>query len=283
MEEEFRKRTRERARKSALFKDISKLAAEAADEDLTLNWRERFVAMIDQSGLETTPQKVLSYAAITGMVMGFLLGVISLNLVVGLCAALCGAALPLLYVRMKWHARLSKLLDQLPPAFELMSRVIRAGQTLPQALQAVADEFDPPIAVEFAYCYEQQNLGLAPEIALRDLARRTGLLEVKIFVLGVLVQQQTGGNLVELLDNLSKVVRERSLMKGKINALTAEGRLQAWILLALPPALFVMLWLLNPSYTQLFFARPGSFLLVGTFVLEFLWALWIRKIVHFDF
>ena len=83
-----------------------------------------------------------------------------------------------------------------------MGRVIRAGQTMSQALQAVADEFPPPIAGEFAYCYEQQNLGLSPETALRDLARRTGLMELKIFVLALLVQQQTGGNLAELLDKL---------------------------------------------------------------------------------
>ena len=105
-----------------------------------------------------------------------------------------------------------------------MGRVVRAGQTISQALQAVADEFPPPIAAEFAYCYEQQNLGLSPESALRDLARRTGLLEIKIFVLALLVQQQTGGNLAELLDKLSGIIRERFRIRGQIKTLTAEGR-----------------------------------------------------------
>src|SRR5262249_57164429 len=122
----------------------------------------------------------------------------------------------------------------LPDAFDLMARVIRAGQTMSQAIQSVADEFDQPLAGEFAYCYEQQNLGLSPEVALRDLARRTGLVEVKIFVLAMLVQQQTGGNLAELLDKLSGVVRERFRVPGKIKALTAEGRMQATVLLVLP-------------------------------------------------
>ena len=138
------------------------------------------------------------------------------------------------YVQLKRKARLEKLLSQLPDAFDLMARVIRAGQTMSQALQAVADEFDQPIAAEFAYCYEQQNLGLPPEVAFRDLARRTGLLEIKIFVLALLVQQQTGGNLAELLDKLADVVRERFRIRGKIKALTAEGRMQALVLLVLP-------------------------------------------------
>ena len=100
-------------------------------------------------------------------------------------------------------ARIEKLRSQLPEAFDLMARVVRAGQTLGQALLAVADEFPQPISVEFAFCYEQQNLGLPPEVAFRDLARRTGILELKIFVLAVLVQQQTGGNLAELLIKLA--------------------------------------------------------------------------------
>ena len=111
--------------------------------------------------------------------------------------------MPLFYVQFKRKARLEKLRSQLPDAFDLMGRVIRAGQTMSQALLAVADEFAQPIAGEFAYCYEQQNLGLPPETAFRDLSRRTGLIEIKIFVLALLVQQQTGGNLAELLDKLS--------------------------------------------------------------------------------
>jgi tight adherence protein B len=112
-------------------------------------------------------------------------------------------------VHLKRKARLEKLLSQLPDAFDLMGRVVRAGQTLSQGFQAVADEFAQPIAGEFSYCYEQQNLGLPPDVALRDLSRRTGQLELKIFVTAVLVQQQTGGSLAEMLDKLAGVIRQR--------------------------------------------------------------------------
>ena len=162
-----------------------------------------------------------------------------------------------------------------------MSRVVRAGQTMSQALQAVADEFAQPVAAEFAYCYEQQNLGLSAEAALRDLARRTGLLEVKIFVLAILVQQQTGGNLAEMLDKLAVVIRERARIRGKIKTLTAEGRLQAIVLLALPVFLLVVLMILNPTYTGVLLEHTN--LLIAVLVSEVLGALWIRKIVNFDF
>jgi tight adherence protein B len=182
---------------------------------------------------------------------------------------------------MKQRARLNKMLAQLPDAFDLMARVIRAGQTMSQALQAVADEFEPPLAGEFAYCYEQQNMGLAPEFALRDLARRTGLLEIKIFVLALLVQQQTGGNLAEVLEKLATVVRERFRMRGKIKALTAEGRLQAIVLLGLIPVMFMAILILNRNYGQILLDRP--MLLAGMGVSEAVGLLWIRRIINFDF
>src|SRR5581483_9587970 len=109
---------------------------------------------------------------------------------------------------------------------------------------------------EFALCYEQQNLGLTTEAALRDLSRRTGLLEVKIFVLALLVQQQTGGNLAELLDKLSTVIRDRFRIRGQIRTLTAEGRIQAAVLLVLPLLMFTFILLFNREYANILLSRP---------------------------
>jgi tight adherence protein B len=176
---------------------------------------------------------------------------------------------------------MNRLLTQLPDAFDLKSRCIRAGQTMSQALQAVTDEFDAPISAEFSLAFEQMNLGLPPEVAMRDLARRTGLLELKVFVLAMLIQTQTGGNLAEMLDKLSAIIRERSKIKGKLSALTAEGRLQAIILLALPPGLFLILLAINRPYAEVLLAHP--ILLVAIGVMELMGALWIRRIVNFDF
>jgi tight adherence protein B len=282
MDEELRKRQRERARKSTLFKNLgSLLPEEAAEGEVRLTLRQRFEAMIEQSGLELSPQRLLTFMAGSALAVGFLVALLRQSLLFGALAGVVGAAVPYLYVSLKRKWRLAKLMSQLPDTFGLMARVIRAGQTMSQALQGVADEFDAPVATEFAYCYEQQNLGLSPDLALRDLARRTGLLEIKIFVLAVLVQQQTGGNLAELLDKLATVIRERFRLKGKITTLTAEGRMQALVLLAMPPALFLMILVLNRSYGQILLDNPA--LLLGTVLAEVFGALWIRKIVNFDY
>jgi tight adherence protein B len=281
VDEEFRKRQRDRALKSALFKNLGQLAAEAAEEEGQRTWRQRFEGLIEQSGLELTPRRLVFLMTGLGLALGLLAGLLRQSLLIGAAAVPVGAVLPLLYVALKRKARMEKMMAQLPDAFDLMARVIRAGQTMSQAMQAVADEFDRPLAAEFAYCYEQQNLGLPPEAALRDLSRRTGLLEVKIFVLALLVQQQTGGPLAELLDKLATVIRERYRLRGKIRALTAEGRMQALVLLSLPPLLLLAILLINRNYGTVLFNHPA--LLVGTFVFEALGALWIRKIVNFDF
>jgi tight adherence protein B len=281
---EFRGERRRRAKESPLFKNLgaATLSAEGPAEE-RLNTRQWFELILEQAGLTLTPQRLWLFMAGGGLLCAAVVCLIQPQFFVAFAAvaAAAGASVPLLYVLLKRAGRQNKMMSQLPDAFDLMARVIRAGQTMSQALQAVGDEFDPPLAGEFAYCFEQQNLGLPPELALRDLARRTGLLEVKIFVLAVLVQQQTGGNLAELLDKLAVVIRERFKVRGKVRALTAEGRIQAAVLLALPPVMFLIILFLNRGYAQLLLDHP--LLLVGILVTESLGALWIRKIVNFDF
>jgi tight adherence protein B len=275
-------RQRQEVRKSALFKNLAPGTEAVSDADLEekTTFAQRFVAMIEQSGLNLTPQRLLLISLAVGGLLGGLVALVYDALLGGVVGLVAGAA-PIGFVYWKRAARLDKLMSQLPDTFDLMARVIRAGQTMTQALQAVADEFDPPAGTEFALCFEQQNLGLPPELALRELARRTGLLELKIFVLAMLVQQQTGGNLAELLDKLAAVIRDRFRIRGKIRVLTAEGRMQAAVLLALPPLLLVAILFLNRNYGNILLDHPA--LLVGMFVSEVLGALWIRKIIHFDF
>ena len=282
VDDEFRSRQRERAKKSLMLKDLRDVLAETGDlDDQTPNLRHRFEAMVEQSGLDLTPERLQATALLLGLGMGAASGLLRQSVVIGVLGALIGAALPLFYVQFKRKSRLEKLRTQLPDAFDLMGRVIRAGQTMSQALLAVADEFPLPIAGEFSYCYEQQNLGLPAETAFRDLSRRNGLIELKIFVMALLVQQQTGGNLAELLDKLSDVIRDRFRIRGQISALTAEGRLQGVVLLALPPAMFVIMMFMNREYASVLLHHPS--LVVATLVSEVIGGLWIRQIVNFDF
>jgi tight adherence protein B len=281
LDDEFRQRQRDRIRHSALFKNLGQLSAEAAEEDPEETLHHRFVSMIEQSDLNITPRRLLVLMAAVGLGAGALVLLLSRSLLQGAVVATVAAMVPFCYVLWKRNARMNEMMKQLPDAFDLMARVIRAGQTMPQAIQAVADEFHKPLATEFTYCFEQQNLGLSPELALRDLGRRTGLLEIKIFVLALLVQQQSGGNLSELLEKLAMIIRDRFRIKGKIKALTAEGRMQALILLLLPIVVLGFISLVNRNYAQMLFDHP--MLLLGMCFTEALGALWIRSIVNFDF
>ena len=282
VDDEFRLRRREKAQKSLLFKDLETLNVEASEEVARdTSWRQRLDLMIEQAEMDVSPNRLLMIMFAAGLFVGALGTMIGQSLWVGGLVGLLGAYIPLGYVRRKRNVRLKKLMSQLADAFELMARCVRAGQTMSQALQAVADEFDPPISDEFSFCYEQMNLGLSPELAMRDLARRTGLLEIKVFVLAMLIQTQTGGNLAEMLDKLSAIIRERFKIAGKILALTGEGRMQALVLLALPPLLLVVVMMCNRTYVEIFFTRPS--ILITMFVFEVIGAIWIRKIVNFDY
>lgn len=280
LNEEFRSKKREEIRNSPLFRDLGRVSEEAvSDEAMTV--RQRFRVMIDQSGVTVTPDRLIAIAAGVGLAAGSLAGLIRQNLGVAVLVGLVAGGIPIFYVFRKRKARLKKMLQQLPDVFDLMARVIRAGQTTEQAVQAVADEFAPPIAAEFAYCAEQQNLGLSPDIAFRDLARRTGLLEIKIFVLALLVQKQTGGNLAEIMDKLAGVVRERFRIGGKIAALTGEGRMQALVLLVLPFGIMGIMMLMSRPYAD---SLMKNLWLIGVMlVMEGIGAVWARKVVNFDY
>jgi len=279
---ELRTRQRERARGSLDYKELYELAAEGiGDASVRATPRERFVRFVDQSGLLIRPGHLV------GLCFGmFLLPAVAVRVLAGswslaAIAAVIGGVLPLLYVAGVRASRLAKLLGQLPDAFDLMSRTMRAGQTVSQAMQAVADEFSPPIADEFGYCYDQQNLGLSPEAALRDLARRTGLLELKIFVLAVTVHRQAGGNLADLLEKLATVIRDRARIRGAIKALTAEGRMQAVILMALPVFMLCAMLVLNRPYAMVLFQYPV--MLAAVFASMTVGGIFMHRIVSFDF
>ncbi len=268
--------------KNKLFRDLSQVAPDVLAGDMPKQgWVHRMEAMLEQSGLYVSFQQLVMFGVICSAVCGTAVGMLYGNLLIGMAAALAGFYLPVAYVRSRWAAKMYKLRQQLPDAFELMARVVRAGQTMPQAILAVSQEFEPPLAAEFSMCYEQQNLGLSFEATMRKLADRTGLLEIKILVMALLVQQETGGNLAQVLDNLADVVRNRLQVRDKVKVLTAEGRMQAIVLLSLPFAALAIMYAFNREYAMILLNSPK--LLSGMVVSMCLGALWIRKIINIDF
>ena len=191
-----------------------------------------------------------------------------------------GASLPFLYVWWVRRARLKSFAAQLPEALDLMGQALRAGQSLPAGIQLVSTQMQDPIAPEFARAYEQQNLGVPMEESLRGMTDRIPNLDLKFFVTSVVLQRQTGGDLAEILDKISKLIRERFQIWGQIQALTGEGRLSGIVLLALPPALFGAMLKLNYDYVMMLFNEPlGQKMLVFGIVMQILGAAAIKKII----
>lgn len=191
------------------------------------------------------------------------------------------AILPIIWLLMRRKRRLRKFAAQLPEALELIARALRAGHSLAAGMNLVATETSAPIAVEFSRTFEEQNLGIPLEEALESLTKRVPNLDLKFFSTAIILQRQTGGDLAEILDKIGHLIRERFQIWGQVQALTGEGRLSGIVLLALPPALFAVVYRMNPDYLMLLFTDElGKKMLVAGVVMQLLGALAIRKIVN---
>lgn len=213
------------------------------------------------------------------------------GLVVGLVLRVHFGLLPLLAILMglvptAWllfrrKRRLKAFAVQLPDALDLLSRALRAGQSLGAGFSMVSSEMGPPLGKEFQRVFEEQNLGIPTEQSLRDLAERVPNLDLSFFATAVILQRQTGGDLAEILDKIGGLIRERFQIWGQVQALTGEGRLSGIVLMALPVALFFAVYYLNTPYVMILFTDPmGKVMLTVAVVLQILGALVIRKIVN---
>jgi tight adherence protein B len=283
LEAELRNQMREHARRVTQQNELNSIDISAGSHKhfSILELIKSFNKMITQAGLKTDPQLIgfigLTGGAVVGLGLYFLLG----SALLGVVAILAGAIMPIIYIFSKRKQRMNQLSEQLPDALELMARVLRSGQTITQAMNGVADEFSDPVGTEFGFCYEQQNLGLSLDVAMKNMVERTGLIEIKILVMGVNIQRQAGGNLAELLDNLSEVMRQRQNLKGTVKTLTAEGRMQAAVLLGLPFFIWICMLFVNRPYALKLLEHPP--LIYGTLALMGIGTVWIRKIVNIEY
>ena len=199
-----------------------------------------------------------------------------LSVLIGLIVA----PLPFLYVRWKRNKRMDTFGRQLPAAMDLMGQALRAGQSLPSAIQLVGEQVADPLGPAFHHAFEQQNLGVAISDTLRDMTERIPNLDLQFFATAVILQRQTGGDLAEILEKISHLTRERYQIKGQIQALTGEGRMSGIVLLGLPPTLFMVMLRINYDYITALFVHPvGQMMLAGAIVMQFIGAFAIKKII----
>jgi tight adherence protein B len=238
-------------------------------------------AMLAQGGLNLRAGNFLGICALSGVMAGFAAYVLSSRAEVGWVAVLVGAILPYAYASIRRNQRFEKFEELFPEAIDTLARAVRAGHAFTTALELITDEISEPIAGEFRQLYEEQKFGMPVRDALMNLTERVPLVDVKFFVTAVMLQRETGGNLAEILDNLSYVIRERFKIQRQVRVYTAQGRLTMALLMGMPPIIVAVMLILNPSFIHPLFADPiGHALVVGGITLQTVGYFVIRKIIR---
>lgn len=236
--------------------------------------------LFEQAGVKMDPAKFWGITILAAVVpMGGLM-MVNTPIVFAIFAGALGALMPFIVVMQIRKRRLNKFGAQLCEAMELVARALRAGHSLAAGMHVVAEEMPDPIASEFGRVWEEQNLGISLEQAMRNLAARVPNLDLKFFVTAVVIQRQTGGDLAEILDKIGYIIRERFKIIGLVKALTGEGRLSGVVLIALPFICFVFLLQSNYGYVSQLWTEPlGRQMTAFALVSIVIGAFAIRKIV----
>ena len=191
---------------------------------------------------------------------------------------------PYFYLLQKRNRRIRHFAERLPAAIDLMSRGLRAGQALPATIETVAQESEDPLRSEFRRAADEQNFGLPFRESMLNLSRRVPVPDLQFLITAILVQKETGGNLAQILDKASYVIRERVRVAGQLRIRTAQGRFTGWLLVGLPFAIFFGMNLLHPGYGRVLFDTPfGQKMLTYAAIMMAIGILLIRRIVNVRF
>ncbi|MEL7640849.1 MAG: type II secretion system F family protein [Solidesulfovibrio sp.] len=246
-------------------------------------WSRRMDKMLDQADIQA-PLGVFVLLSLVFAATGYLAASIYVgSLLVRLAVACLLAALPFQWIARRKAARMKEFERQLPEALELVGRALRAGHTFSSGMGMVVSEFADPIRIEFQKTMEEINFGMGVTVALDNLMDRVDCPDLNFFVVSVKIQNETGGNLAEIVGNIAWLIRERLKLKGRIRVLSAEGRMAAWVLCLLPFFVCGAVQFLNPGYLGLLFTDPlGRVFLYAVGGLMTMGILVIRKMVRIE-
>lgn len=247
----------------------------------TLPRLREFDRLLEQSGLQITVGRLLLIAVLLGGAAFAAAAFFHLPSWLTLALAAAAASLPFLHVLRRRTARIRNLERQLPDALDLIGRALRAGHAFPSGLQMVGEEMPDPIATEFRLTHEEVNYGISLKQALINMGARVPSTDMRYFIIAVLIQRDTGGNLTEVLQNLSSLIRERFKLLEKVRVLAAEGKLSAWIVGLLPFGLAGMVNLINPGFMQVLWTDPIGLKMIGVMLSMMLFGIvWMRQIIR---
>jgi len=237
--------------------------------------------MLSQAGMDMRAGNFLGFSALAGVAGALITYILAKRADLAWLGLLVGFVLPYAYVSIQRSKRFAKFEELFPEAIDTLARAVRAGHAFTTALEMITNEVAEPIAGEFRQLYEEQKFGMPVRDALMNLTERVPLVDVKFFVTAVMLQRETGGNLAEILDNLSYVIRERFKIQRQVRVYTAQGRLTMALLMGMPPIIVIVMLVLNPSFIHPLFADPiGHTLLVAGIALQTIGYFVIRKIIR---
>jgi tight adherence protein B len=237
--------------------------------------------MLVQGGIAMRAGNFLGFSALAGLAATVVAYALSKRVEVAWVALLVGFLLPYSYASFRRNQRFEKFEALFPEAIDTLARAVRAGHAFTTALEMITNEVGEPVSGEFRQLYEEQKFGMPVRDALINLTERMPLVDVKFFVTAVMLQRETGGNLAEILDNLSYVIRERFKIQRQVRVYTAQGRLTMGLLMGMPPIIVTVMTVLNPSFIRPLFSDPiGHTLLVVGIVLQTAGYFVIRKIIR---
>jgi tight adherence protein B len=266
----------------ALLRD--ELLSEIPAFDSLLRRSERisnFQMLLSQAGIEMRAGNMLILSLACAVVVGALGLLLGKAAVFGWGGALLGAILPYSYASYRRTKRFQKFEELFPEAIDTLARAVRAGHAFTTALELIANEVAEPVSSEIRKLFEEQKFGMPVRDALVNLAERVPLVDVKFFVTAVMLQRETGGNLAEILDNLSYMIRERFKIMRQVRVFTAQGRLTMLLLMALPPIVVVGMLVLSPSFIRPLFDDPlGHTAIVIAITLQTIGYFVIRKVIQ---
>ncbi|MEI5996894.1 type II secretion system F family protein [Paraburkholderia bengalensis] len=234
-----------------------------------------------QSGLDWSVGKLLTYTVLPPLVVWIAGSVIYVPLLPLLAAIVIAGMIAPFGVQRAKAKRMKQIEQQLPEVADMISRSLRAGHSFSTALGMVGDEMPEPIGSEFRTTFGEINFGVSLNDALGGLANRIPISDLRYFVIAVLIQRESGGNLAEILGNISQIIRARLALLGKVRVLSAEGRLSAVVLGALPFVVAFVISIINPGFLQILWTDPAGIKLVGAALVMMVFGMiWMRKVIH---
>lgn len=236
---------------------------------------------LEQAGMAMRAGNFLGVSALAGIAATIIVYILTSKVEFAWVAMLVGFFLPYSYVSFVRTKRFNKFDELFPQAIDTLARAVRAGHAFTTALEMISGEVGEPVSSEFRQLYEEQKFGMPVRDALMNLTERMPSVDVKFFVTAVMLQRETGGNLAEILDNLSYVIRERFKIQRQVRVYTAQGRLTMMLLMAMPPIIVAVMTALNPGFIRPLFSDPiGHTLLVAGITLQTVGYFVIRKIIR---